>query len=126
MKKLLASSALLFATAAYAAGATSLTGQWAVHSSVSGNEFDQVCNFVQTDNKLTGTCKFNEKDVPVTGSVDGKKVTWQYEIDYNGSPLTQVYTATLDDSDKITGGIEVQPYGVTGDFTATPVKEPAK
>jgi hypothetical protein len=36
--------------------------------------------------------------------------------------LTLVYTATLDDSGKIAGIVEVQPFGVTGDFTATPSK----
>ena len=127
MKKLLAFSALVFASSAFAAGAPSLTGQWSIHNSIAGNESDQACKWVQTDNKLTGTCKNQEdKDVAIAGSLDGKKLTWQYESEYNGSPLTLVYTATLDDSGKITGSVEVQPYGVTGDFTATPSKESAK
>jgi len=127
MKKLLALSALVIASSAFAAGAPSLTGTWSIHSSIAGNESDQACKFVQTDNKLTGTCKNQEdKDLPVTGSLDGKKLTWQYESDYNGSPLTLIYTATLDDLGKITGSVEVQPFGVTGDFTATPSKEAAK
>ena len=33
---------------------------------------------------------------PETGSVDGKtKGTWKYDVDYNGSPLTLIYTAGL-------------------------------
>ena len=127
MNKLLALSALVFASSAFAAGAPSLTGNWSIHNSIAGNESDQACKWVQTDNKLTGTCKNQEdKDVPITGNLDGKKLTWQYESEYNGSPLTLVYTATLDDSGKIMGSVEVQPFGVTGDFTATPEKEPAK
>ena len=131
MKKLLACSALLFASSAFAAGAPGLTGQWSVHNSIAGNESDQECKFVQSDDKLTGSCKGTEQEVQITGSLDGKKVTWKYEMDYNGSPLTLVYTATLDDSGKITGSVEVQPFGVTGDFTATssaatPSKEAAK
>ena len=129
MKKLLASSALLFAASAFAAGAPSLSGEWSIHNSVAGNESDQACKFVQTENKLTGTCKSHDKDVDVTGTLDGNKVTWQYDMDYNGSTLTLVYTATLDDSGKIAGSVEVQPFSVTGDFTATPSKEasqPAK
>ena len=66
------------------------------------------------------------KDLAVTGTVDGKKVTWKYDSDYNGTALTLTYTATLDDSDKISGSVEVQPFGVSGDFTATPVKEDKK
>jgi hypothetical protein len=81
---------------------------------------------VQTDDKLTGTCKSADKEVQITGGLEGKKVTWKYESDYNGSPLTLTYTATLDDSEKISGSVEVQPFGVTGDFTATPSKEAGK
>ena len=126
MKKLLASTALVFASSAFAAGIPSLTGQWSVHNSIAGNESDQECKFVQTDDKLTGTCKSADKEVQITGGLEGKKVTWKYESDYNGSPLTLTYTATLDDSEKISGSVEVQPFGVTGDFTATPSKEAGK
>jgi hypothetical protein len=122
MKTIHAASALLFASSAFAAAAPSLTGQWTVHNSIAGNESDQNCKFVVTDNKITGTCSSQDKDVQVTGSLDGNKVTWKYDSEYNGSALTLVYTATLDDSGKIAGTVEVQPYGVTGDFTAAPAK----
>jgi hypothetical protein len=127
MKAVLAASTLLFAASAFAAGATSLTGQWSIHNSIAGNDSDQDCKFVQQDNAITGTCKSAEgKDLAVTGTVDGKKVTWKYDSDYNGTALTLTYTATLDDSDKISGSVEVQPFGVSGDFTATPVNEGKK
>jgi len=125
MKTLIACTALLFASAAFAAETPSLTGQWSVHNSIAGNESDQDCKFVQTDDKLTGTCKAGDKEAPITGSLDGKKVTWKYESDYNGSPLTLTYTAALDDSGKISGSVEVQPFAVTGQFTATPSKPAA-
>ena len=127
MKKLLAlSAAVLFATTAFAAG-PDLTGQWSIHQNIANNESDQACKFVQKDNAITGTCKSMEgKDLAVTGSVDGNKVTWKYDSEYNGSPLTLIYTATVDDSGKIAGSVEVQPYNVTGDFTATPAKDASK
>jgi hypothetical protein len=123
---LTASLVLLAATSALAAGAPNLTGLWTIHNSIAGNESDQECKFVQTDNKLTGTCKGAEKDLPITGSIDGNKLTWTYDSEYNGSPITLTYTATLDDSGKIAGNVNVDPYGVSGDFTAVPSKEPAK
>lgn len=126
MKKLFAVSALLLASSAFAVAAPNLTGNWTVHQNIAGNESSQECTFVQADNKLTGTCKSNEKDVAINGSVDGQKATWKYESDFNGTPLTMSYTATLDDSSKIAGSVEVQPFAVTGDFTATPSKEAAK
>lgn len=126
MKKLLALSTLLLAASAFATGAPNLTGNWTVHNSIAGNESDQPCKFVLTDNKLTGSCKSqDDKDLEVSGTLDGNKLIFKYESDYNGTPLTLSYTATLDDSGKIAGSVEVQPFGVSGDFTATPVKDAA-
>ena len=96
-----------------------LTGKWAIHNRIAGNESDQECELAVTDNKITGSCKSQDKDLSVTGSVDGNKVTWQFQADYNGSPLTLIYTSTQSDSSKITGTVEVKPFGVTGDFTGT-------
>jgi hypothetical protein len=124
MKIFLAPCALLFASSAFAAGAPGITGQWSIHNSIAGNDSDQQCAFTVADNKINGTCKGNDdKTVQVTGSIDGDKLTWKYEMDYNGTALTLVYTATGGDADKITGSVEVQPFGVTGDFSATPSKE---
>src|SRR5260370_853104 len=117
MKILLATFALLFASSAF--GAQNLTGHWAIHNNIAGKENDQECGLVVTDNKISGSCKSQDKDLPVTGTVDGNQVTWQFQAEYNGSPITLIYTATLDDSNKIVGTVEVQPYGVTGDITAT-------
>ena len=97
---------------------SAVTGQLTIHNSIAGNENDQECKLVTADNKITGSCNFQDKDLPVTGTVDGNKVTWQCQADYNGSPLTFIYSAALDGSGKIAGSVEVKPYGVTGDFTA--------
>jgi hypothetical protein len=126
MKKLLVFSVLLITSTAFAAGAPNITGQWTVHNSIAGNESDQECNIVQTENKLTGTCKGTDKDVQITGSIDGNKVTWKYDSDYNGSPLTLTYAATVDDSDKFAGSVDVEPFAVTGEFTATRSKKTDK
>jgi len=127
MKNVLSAFALLLGSSIVAVAAPNLTGQWSVHNSIAGNESDQQCTFVQSDTKLTGACKSEEgKDLPVTGTLEGNKITWRYDSEYNGSPLTLTYTATLDDSGRIAGSVEVDPFGVTGDFTATPAKDPAR
>jgi hypothetical protein len=124
--KIIFSAALLLATyTALAAPPDSLTGKWTIHSSISGNESDMTCTFTRTDAKLTGSCK-GDKDTPITGSVDGSKVTWKFDTEHDGTPLTLTYTGTLSDSEKFAGNVDVQPYGITGDFTATPSKEPSK
>ena len=127
MKKLLTAALFAFAVSAFAAGAPDLNGNWSIHNSIAGNESDQMCQLIVKDNAISGSCKSAEgKDLPVTGSIDGNKVTWKYDTDYNGSTLTLTYTATLDDSGKISGNVQVDPFGVTGDFTATPSKDAAK
>jgi hypothetical protein len=115
----MAFSTLLVASSAFAAGAPSVTGQWSIHNNIAGSESDQVCKLVQTDNKISGSCKSEDKELPVKGSVDGNRVTWQYDSEYNGTPLTLTYTATVDDTDKITGAVDVAPFSVSGEFTAT-------
>ncbi len=124
--KIIVSAALLLATStALAAPPDSLTGKWTIHSSISGNESDMTCSFTRTEAKLTGSCK-GDKDTPITGGVDGSKVTWKFDTEHDGTPLTLTYTGTLSDSEKFTGSVDVQPYGITGDFTAALSKEPGK
>lgn len=115
---------LLLTTWMFGAAAPNIAGQWKIHNSIAGHETDQDCTFVQIVNKLSGSCKSEHNEVQINGSIDGKNVTWKYESQYNGSPLTLIYTATVDDTSKIAGSVEVQPYGVTGAFTAN-MSDPA-
>jgi opacity protein-like surface antigen len=105
------------ATSAFAADVT-MAGKWTVSVSVSGNEGTADCTFVQTGSDLSGSCVGQDGEHKLTGKVDGNKLTFQYEIDYNGTPLTLGYSATVTDPDQITGVVSVQPVNVDGDFTA--------
>jgi hypothetical protein len=122
MKKQLL-SVLLASTAftAFAADKAALTGTWKTHSSIAGNESDGECTLTQNDKDVTGTCKTAEgKDAKATGKVDGDKITWSFDSDYNGTPLTIKYEGKLDPAaGKIAGTVTVDPFGVGGDFTAT-------
>jgi len=70
-----------------------------IHQNIANNESDQQCTFTQTDNVIACSCKSAEgKVLPVTGSIDGAKVTWKYDSDFNGTLLMLTNTATLDDS----------------------------
>ncbi|HTW81210.1 MAG TPA: hypothetical protein VME23_16800 [Terracidiphilus sp.] len=113
-------SAALAATTS-AGDSASLSGKWNIHNSIAGNENDATCTFVQTNSDLSGTCPGPDGDVKFTGKIDGKKASWSYETQYNGSQLTMKYEGTLD-SGKLTGSVTVDPYGVSGDFTGTPQK----
>jgi hypothetical protein len=50
--------------------------------------------------------------------VKDKTVTWQYNVDFNGSALTATYTGDWDGDLAITGAIDVQPANAAGTFTA--------
>ena len=123
MKALALLLVLAFVTiTVFAAGAPSLTGKWKVHNSIAGNESDQDCTFTQTDKELSGTCSVEQGTVQVSGKIGDASITWSFKTEYNGSPLTLVYTGTLDKDSKIAGTVEVQPMSVMGDFTAVPSK----
>jgi hypothetical protein len=119
---IVASRPLLATASARAAGSPDLTGQWTLHNSIAGNESDEDCTFSQEDTKLAGDCKAAEQKVKVTGGIDGKKLTFKYDVEYQGTMLTLTYNATLDDPDNIAGTVDVQPYDVSGEFTAKRAK----
>ena len=119
--KLIAVSVLLASTFAFAQAqehSSSLAGNWKIHLAIAGNESDVSCTLAQTADDLTGTCISEQGTVKIAGKVAGKKVSWSYNSEYNGSPLTMKYEGTLE-AGKITGSVTVDPFGVSGDFTAT-------
>ncbi|MDE3103624.1 MAG: hypothetical protein KGK08_00475 [Acidobacteriota bacterium] len=105
-----------------AAAAHDLSGKWMVHTSIAGNDNDQTCTLTQKDAVLTGICTSDTGSVKLTGKVEGSKVSWSYQTDYNGTPLTLHFTGTLDAAGKMSGTTTVDPFGVDGDFTAEPTK----
>jgi len=117
MKRLVAASALLLASSAFAA--QNLTDVWTIHSKINDGESNVECKLVVTDSKITGTCNIQGKDRQVTGTVDGDKVTLQYDADYNSTAFTLIYKGTLDHSGKITGIVRLHPFNVDGLFTAS-------
>jgi enterochelin esterase family protein len=117
MHRLLATSVLLLASTVLTS--QDLTGPWAISVNMGGNESGQECKFVVTANQMTGTCDFQGKDLQVTGTVDGNKVTWHYENEMYGATLTFNYSGRVDDSGKIVGTFVLGPFNVDGLFTAT-------
>jgi hypothetical protein len=123
MKILRASLLLVSASvAAFAADADSLTGKWQIHTSAAGNESNYPCTFTQKNNDLTGSCSPERGAVQISGKVEGKKATWTYKSDYNGSPLTVTFKGTFDSTGKIAGSVVAEEFGVEGEFTATQPK----
>lgn len=110
------------ATSAVAAD-VSIAGKWNVSTSVAGNEGSMVCTFTQKETTLTGTCTGDDGDHAVAGKVEGNKVSWTYKAEYNGQPLTLAFSGNVNSDTKFSGTLDVDPMGVTGDFTARRAKE---
>jgi hypothetical protein len=108
-------------------GGASLSGTWKVSGDVVGNAVDLVCTFNQDGKKLAGSCRQAgaEKANEIAGEVDDKKVTWKFDSEYEGRKITLTFTGALDASSQLKGGIDVQPFGVSGDFSAKK-EEPKK
>ena len=103
----------------------SLSGTWQVTGDVMGNPIDQSCALKQTGATLGGSCVGNTGEkLEVTGEVKDGKVVFRYKTDYQGQPLTIVYTATAVSARQLKGTVDVQPMSVSGTFTASPA--PAK
>jgi hypothetical protein len=103
----------------------SVPGTWQITGDVAGNAVKAICMIRQSGAALNGSCSdATNRPYPLTGEVKDGKVTFQYEIDYQGQPLTIVYSATFASAKELKGTIEVKPMGASGTFTATPA--PAK
>lgn len=92
---------------------------WKIHSDIQGHQSDFDCTFTQTGKDLAGTCTSGERQLKITGKVEDKKLTFQYKTEYEGQELTVVHTGTMEAPPKLAGSVDVQPLGVSGEFTAT-------
>lgn len=123
MKPLLLSVLLMLtATLLSAADNSSLSGKWQVHTAIGDHEQDQNCTFTQKESDLAGNCSSERGTVEISGKIDGKKVTWMYKSDYQGTPITVNFEGKLESETKITGTVSVPEYSAEGDFTATQSK----
>lgn len=99
MKKAL--SATLFAItlslifAAAASAQKSVSGEWdAVFNTPGGSQPLKLILKVDGE-KLTGTARRSRGDVPLTGTIKGDDITFAYTIDYNGNPVTIMFTGKV-------------------------------
>lgn len=125
MKKFVIAAALL-ATPAFAQTAPAdVAGTWNISGDVSGVAVVEACTFaVAADGALTGSCDVQGTKWPTTGSVKADTVTFTHSGKYNGDDYTIVYHGKLDKG-ALTGGMDVDPFGVSGSFSATKGAAPA-
>jgi hypothetical protein len=99
---------------------TGFGGEWKVNTDISGRKNALSVTLIQNGDKLTGTVNNPDgKNQAITGSVDGRKVTWQYDVSYKMMKLTMVYEGAVDEVMVMKGTIKVRPFGGGGSFVAT-------
>lgn len=116
--------AALWGASALSAGApASVAGTWNLALNVQGNSGTPTCTFKQEAEKVSGSCSTpGGGQADVSGEVADTKLTFRYVIDWEGQPLTLIFSGTLDTETTMKGDIDVQPVNVPGEFTATKAK----
>jgi hypothetical protein len=122
MKRLLFLAFALVPVLAGGSQPVSVEGRWMVSANVGGTASNMDCNFTQKDAELTGGCEVDQTPHDITGKVDGKTVTWQFNTQYEGQTLTVIYSGKVESPDTFSGTVDVQPLNVSGDFTAKRAK----
>ena len=103
------------------APADTISGRWQITGDVVGNPLDQVCTFQQSGSALTGSCAAaGGSAIALTGEVKENTITFQHGGEYDGQPLTIIYTGSLENPSEIRGTVLVQPFDVSGVFAAKP------
>ncbi len=113
---LLAAAALVSPVAAHAAD---ISGAWKIDSSVGTTPISINCTLVQTGHALTGACAPAVGDAgptALTGSVDGNKAAWGYDVVFRGKPAHVGYTADIASDATMTGVLDLA--GKPSPFTA--------
>ncbi len=95
-----------------------IAGKWTIDGDVQGYPIHDVCTLSGTDDKLTGTCTMESKNRETTGSFDGTTLTLSHAGEYDGQALTLTYKGKLQQDGTVSGGINVDPLGYDGTFTA--------
>jgi hypothetical protein len=116
-----------FAYAAPATDAPSTTGLWKINGDVVGRPVNMMCQIVETDRKLSGSCSGAADGFvahKVAGTVKAQKIQLYFQTSIGSGAITMIVSGTLnEDRSKMDGDLDVEPMAVSGTFAA--VREPA-
>jgi len=87
-----------------------LTGDWVLTVESPNGTGQRSVTFVQEDNELSGDIASSQAAGPLSGTVDGDKVTFVAIVQMDSGPFEITYTGTFAD-DEITGTVEFGSYG---------------
>jgi hypothetical protein len=102
-----------------AALAADISGAWKIDSSVGTTPISINCTLVQAGHALSGACAPAVGDAgptALTGTVDGNKAAWGYDVVFRGKPAHVGYTADIASDAAMAGVLELS--GKPSPFTA--------
>src|SRR4051812_32313139 len=99
---LFAISFLVISAATAAAQKATVDGAWDAGMNTPGGVRNFQLVFKTNGEKLTGTVKRTDGEIPLAGTVKGSDISFSYTITYNGHDLVLGFTGKLD-GDSIKG-----------------------
>ena len=109
-----------------APAADTIPGSWHFQGDISGFPLNQVCTFTLAGTALSGRCVSADGDangIEILGEAKDGNISFQHGGEYEGEPLTVTYNGKVESATQMRGTILVEPFDVTGYFTATPVPQ---
>jgi hypothetical protein len=95
MKRIFAIALVAFVLSVGGASAQSVAGDWDGSFNTPGGARPFKLVLVVDGEKLTGTVKRANGDVPLTGTIKGEAINFSYTINYGGNDLTLMYSGKV-------------------------------
>jgi len=116
---LLAASLIALPAVASAPAAADVSGPWTISGEVSGVGVNETCTFAQAeDAKLTGSCDTASGKQDIKGSVADQTATFSHGGTYEGQAFVMTFTGKINGDGGMTGTMDVDPFNVSGSFSA--------
>jgi hypothetical protein len=96
--------------------AAKVAGTWEISTEGPNGTMTQTLNLQQDGGTIKGTISGRRGETPVTGTIDGNKVTFQAKREGQNGTFVTDYTATVD-GDTMKGKLHNERFG-DHDFTA--------
>ena len=111
---------LVFLGAGSMSAQTSVAGDWDGALNTPGGARPFKLIFKVDGEKLTGTARRTSGDVPLTGTIKGNVITFEYTVNYNDNALTLSFSGTVT-GDNMSGNVS---FGGQADDTWSAKRTP--
>lgn len=118
-------AAIVLVGALVSSAQTSVAGEWDGSFNTPGGPRPIRLIFKVDGEKLTGTVKRSSGEVPLTGTIKGNAITFEYTINYNDNALTLSFGGTVT-GDNMSGSMSFGASGEGAEWSAKRTPPPAK